>query len=140
MEQRIFALLARPGIDPEARAELLSISASYLRSGDPMPEALRIHLAQAFEATAQAENSQKPKIIAEALGLVGEANRPRKISPIDVVKASAKDQTRLASRLMEEHGISERTARQRIAEVKEAHERLEQMKDANGLSGLIRKR
>ncbi|MBB3996078.1 putative HTH transcriptional regulator [Sulfitobacter undariae] len=141
MENRkVDALLSRPGIDPEARIELLAIAATYLRNGEAMPENLRNHLAQAFEATAQADLSERAKTIGECLGIVGEAQRPRKLGPIDVIKASANDEDRLAGRLMEEHKISERTARKRIAEIKAANEMMQEIMSNNGLSNLVRKR
>lgn len=137
MERRIAALLSRPGLDPEARAELLAIAATYLRSGEPMPEALRIHLADAFDATAKAGRSQRPKTLAEALGLVGEANRPSKLGPVEVVKATVQSEDRLARRLMDDYGVSERTARKRIAEGKKANENLRKIMESNKLTGVV---
>ena len=139
-ERKISALLARPSIDPAARAELLKIAATFLRNGATMPENLRLHLAGAFDAAAQADTAERAKVLAESLGLVGEANRPRKIGPIEVVKASAKSGVLSAGQLMAEYGISERTARQRIAEVRKAQQNLAKLMDDNGISSLVRKR
>ena len=68
------------------------------------------------------------------------AGRPRKLGPVEVVKASVQGEDRLAARLMKEHDVKERIARKHIAEVKKGRERLRELMDSNDISSLIRKR
>ena len=149
-EHKISALLARPGIDPEARAELLKIAAIYLRNGTAMPESLRLHLAGAFDAAAQADRSERPKVLAECLGLVGEANRARKGKlPEDLplvvgVFGDREAELGLRQKLADECGFSKSTAKARIEETRHALSdpdgNMRKLMDDNGTSSLARKR
>jgi hypothetical protein len=48
-DARVVEYLDRAPSDPDAAAQLLLIAAEYLRSDKPLPFALMVYLAQAFE-------------------------------------------------------------------------------------------
>lgn len=129
-ERQVAVLLheAKKGARPDAAAALLALAADYLRSGDTMPEAMAMYLADALAKAARAEAPERGNVLARELRIKHSANAPTKGRQFDVFLAVTKHDAKvqslpekarpmkkeLVSEVMEILGVSERTAWDRI--------------------------
>jgi hypothetical protein len=96
--------------DPEKAAECLRRAAAYLRSGKPMPSALAMYLADAFEAAMLKPIGIRAKALALELNLSALNRRPVNVDHdwlgeyLDMSETSAK------KLIAEEYGISQSKA------------------------------
>ncbi|GEQ77882.1 hypothetical protein CTTA_4887 [Comamonas testosteroni] len=168
-EAMIAELLRKVVNDPHAAAELLALAADYLKSREPLPDALADYLAHAFRRAATTPPPDNDRSSGEGKSLVDEriarlieglcmkreSGAPRKEVPKGKIIAGlmiygdkAEQEQGWRKKIAEEHGLAKNTAKARIQEAREerpkaeaeAKERTQKILEANELLSLIRKR
>lgn len=137
------ALLRKIGTDTEAAAELLAMAAEFLKSREPMPDALADYLAIAFQRAAATYRDERVSQLGNDLGLTKVGASSKQVDPIAVAAmvASNESETQLKKRLAKDSGnISETTALTHIKKAKDARKNTQKILESNELKSLVRRR
>lgn len=157
---KIAELLRTVDSNPGFAIELLAIAADYLKSREPMPDALADYLADAFRQAVRTKLPKNGKRIEDerinqlAHGLYmkrsPDGGAPRKDVPKGDVALTvaafgdAVSETKLKANLAAAYDVSEGTARSRIKEAKaelaDASEKTREILESNELKSVVRPR
>jgi len=124
------SLVFKAPSDPEAAAGALRIAARYIRSEQPLPRALGIWIAKAFERAAKTPQVRRPKVLTDALHLTANHRRPKASwllagAAFDSLIEEGRNPDAVAIQIAEDFEIDKRTARRywsQYQKAKDAHD------------------